>query len=128
MRDHLITEAALLIDGGKITVEAEGMDGNTEDASFTLSYNKNGYVASTVLDRYEIDLALTEKGMAYSSNKLNGGKAYGIAFKNIEQTLEGSALYYRNDGDFALSKDEFKAKLEAMGGYTLDAPGEIIEI
>lgn len=113
-------DIAKLIDGGKITVEAEGMDGKTEDASFTLSYNKNGYVANAVLDRYEIDLALTEKGMAYSSNKLNGGKAYGIAFKNIEQTLEGSALYYRNDGDFALSKDEFKAKLEALEALAAD--------
>ena len=27
-----------------------------------------------------------------------------------------------------LRSDAFKAKLEAMGGYTLDAPGEIIEI
>ena len=27
-----------------------------------------------------------------------------------------------------LRSDAFKAQLEAMGGYTLDAPGEIIEI
>lgn len=109
-----------LIDGGKITVEAEGMDGNTEDASFTLSYNKNGYVASTVLDRYEIDVAMTEKGMAYSSNKLNDGESYGISFKNIEETLENSALYYRNDGDYALTKDEFKAKLKTLEALAED--------
>ena len=109
-----------LIDGGKITVEAEGMDGKTEDASFTLSYNKNGYVASTVLDRYEIDIALTDKGMAYSSNKLNDGESYGISFKNIEETLENSALYYRNDGDYALTKDEFKAKLKTLEALAED--------
>ena len=109
-----------LIDGGKITVEAEGMDGKTEDASFTLSYNKNGYVASTVLDRYEIDIAMTDKGMAYSSNKLNDGESYGISFKNIEETLENSALYYRNDGDYALTKDEFKAKLKTLEALAED--------
>lgn len=109
-----------LLDGGRITVEAEGMDGNTEDATFDLSYNSDGYVASVKLDRYEIDLAMTEKGMAYSSNKLNDGDAYGIEFKNIEQTLEGSALYYRNDGDYALTKDEFKAKLKSLEALAQD--------
>lgn len=113
-------DIAKLIDGGKITFEAEGMDGATEDASFTLSYNKNVYVANAVLDNYEIDLALTEKGMAYSSNKFNGGKAYGISFENIEQTLENSALYYENDGDLALTKDEFNAKLEALEALAAD--------
>lgn len=109
-----------MLDGGKITVEAEGMDGKTEDMSFTLSYNNDGYVANTVLDRYEIDIAMTEKGMAYSSNKLNDGTPYGIAFKDIEDTLENSPLYYRNDGDYALTKDEFKAKLKELQALAED--------
>ena len=110
-----------LIDGGKITLEAGNMDGDTENASFSLSYDAKGYIASAVLDSYEIDIAMTDKGMAYSSNKLHSGKSYGISFENIEESLTNSALYYENDGDYALTKDEFKAKLKTLEALAEDS-------
>jgi hypothetical protein len=112
-----------LVDGGTVEVEAENMDGRTEDLSFLLNYNDSGYNANIKLDKYEMDLAFTEKGLAYSSNKLNDGQAYGISFKNIEKTLEESVLHHRSDSDYALEKDDFKKKVKQLQRLAESASG-----
>ena len=104
-----------LIEQGRIQVELSDIkEPDIEKLLLSLGYNQNGAALNVALDENEMCAIVTQKGLAVSSDGIDGGEYYGFGFKDLEERYKDSPIAHRGESEYAFDKQTHKSVLELI--------------